>query len=110
MNLICRRVLVIIHHSALFCCSCYALDGNNCVIYDVTFSVSAGMSLRKRKMQNKSEYDQLNPAYYLTHVKINLITRTRYRTVTLEGSSVLSGHGRENLFLYTERYVFWWRS
>jgi hypothetical protein len=53
MNLNCKRALVIILHSVLLHCSGSALDGNNCVIYDVTFSASGYMSLRKRKIQNK---------------------------------------------------------
>jgi hypothetical protein len=63
------------------------------------------MSLRKRKMQNKSEYDQLNPTHNFLHAKINYIIRTRYRTDALEGGLVVSIHGKENLFLYTKRYL-----
>lgn len=67
MNLICKRALVIIRYSALLYCSCCALDGNNCVVYDVTFSVSAGMSLRKRKMKTKvNRTSSTRPTIYLT--------------------------------------------
>jgi hypothetical protein len=102
MNLNYKWALVIILHSVLLHCSSSALDGNNCVIYDVTFSASGYMSLRKRKIQNKRERNRLNPTHDLPQVKINLITHTRYRADTLEGPFVRL-RKETFLFLYWPR-------